>query len=219
MTTCLASTSRPSTVRPPRRRTRAARRLTLARQAGLSLVEVSIVAAILMLVAVFGIPSIRGYVIEHRVPRLAEEIQRFVARTQGQGWTMGPAPYASMSNVALARALQGSTLVSVQDGDTDAPILQHGLGQSGRITAVPVALPGGEAGSGYQLSFSDVHDAACPGLATVLQSLAAQVTLQGKGAAVTLKDDTKTPAVAFDGLKAMESCAPGDHNRFVFTFR
>jgi len=57
------------------------------RQSGFSLVEISIVTTIVMLIAILGIPAIQSYVIESKVPRVAEELQRFVARmkatTQG----------------------------------------------------------------------------------------------------------------------------------------
>ena len=58
-----------------------------AKQKGFSLIEISIVTTIIMLIAILGIPAIQSYVIESKVPRVAEELQRFVARmkatTQG----------------------------------------------------------------------------------------------------------------------------------------
>ncbi|MFM7010852.1 MAG: prepilin-type N-terminal cleavage/methylation domain-containing protein, partial [Betaproteobacteria bacterium] len=49
-------------------------------QRGFSLIEISIVTTIVMLIAILGIPAIQSYVIESKVPRVAEELQRFVAR-------------------------------------------------------------------------------------------------------------------------------------------
>ena len=194
-------------------------RLALARQSGMSLVEISIVASILLLVAVFGIPAIRGYVIEHRVPRLGEEIHRFAARMQGQTWAGDALPYARIGNATLARGLQGSSVVAIDGAEGAAPILRHGLGTTGRLSAAPAALAGGADGSAYRLTFEAVHDAACPGLATVLQQAASVVTLQGRNGAVTVKDDTRTPVVPYDGLLALAECAPGESNRFEFVFR
>lgn len=190
-----------------------------ARQRGMSLVEISIVASILLLIAVFGIPAIRGYVIEYRVPRLGEEIHRFVARMHGQAWSNDALSYAQMNNATLARAFEGSSVVIIEGGDGAAPVLRHGLGQNGRITAAPAAAAGGGMGSAYRLTFDSVHDAACPGLAAVLQQAASSVTLQGRGGAVTLKDDARNPPLAYDGLQALAECARGESNRFEFTFR
>ena len=50
-----------------------------ARQRGFSLVEVSIVTAIVLLISIASIPAINSYVIENKVPRVGEELQRFVA--------------------------------------------------------------------------------------------------------------------------------------------
>lgn len=83
------------------------------RQQGFSLIEVSVVAAILLMAAVIGVPAIHGYVIESRVPKLAEELQRFVVRMRIQAVSAGAAPYAGMDNAILAQALQDSSVVSI----------------------------------------------------------------------------------------------------------
>ena len=49
-----------------------------ARQRGFSLMEVSIVTAVVLLIAIVGIPAIGAYVIENKVPKVGEELQRFV---------------------------------------------------------------------------------------------------------------------------------------------
>ncbi len=75
-------------------------------QQGFSLIEISVVAAILLIVAVIGVPAIQGYVVESRVPKLAEALQRFVYapeslarehRRRMQGWKhpYWPRRYAS----------------------------------------------------------------------------------------------------------------------------
>jgi len=45
---------------------------TVERQRGFSLIEISIVTTIMMLLAIVGIPAIQGYVVESKVPRVAE---------------------------------------------------------------------------------------------------------------------------------------------------
>ncbi|MNG37211.1 hypothetical protein D3C84_1244910 [compost metagenome] len=49
------------------------------RQQGFSLMEVSIVTAIVLLIAIVGIPAIGSYVIDNKVPQVGEDMLRFVA--------------------------------------------------------------------------------------------------------------------------------------------
>src|SRR5690606_25803278 len=71
------------------------------RASGFTLIEVAIVSAIVLITAIIGIPAINGYVIENKVPKVGQDLQRFVARlkvaSQGQGTT----PYADVSNAQL----------------------------------------------------------------------------------------------------------------------
>ncbi|WP_154389106.1 prepilin-type N-terminal cleavage/methylation domain-containing protein, partial [Bordetella pertussis] len=100
------------------------------RQAGFSLVEVSIVTAIVLLVAIIGIPAIGSYVIESKVPRVGEELQRFVARTKANAQGDGAAPYTGIGTASLAHALRDSSVVSVR-GEGASATVAHGLGGQG----------------------------------------------------------------------------------------
>ena len=80
------------------------------RQYGFSLIEISIVTTIMMLLAIVGIPAIQGYVVESKVPRVAEELQRFVARLKVTTNGFGASPYAGVDTRVLANSLRaGST--------------------------------------------------------------------------------------------------------------
>ncbi|PAX96081.1 prepilin-type cleavage/methylation domain-containing protein, partial [Bordetella pertussis] len=92
------------------------------RQAGFSLVEVSIVTAIVLLVAIIGIPAIGSYVIESKVPRVGEELQRFVARTKANAQGDGAAPYTGIGTASLAHALRDSSVVSVRGEGASATV-------------------------------------------------------------------------------------------------
>ena len=47
-------------------------------QRGFSLVEVAVVTAIVLLLAIIGIPAIGNYLVENKVPKVGEELARFV---------------------------------------------------------------------------------------------------------------------------------------------
>lgn len=55
--------------------------LARSRQQGISLIEVAIVTAIVVLVVIIGISALGAFVIEHKVPKVAEALQRFALRT------------------------------------------------------------------------------------------------------------------------------------------
>lgn len=196
---------------------------SLARQRGFSLIEISIVTTIMMLLAIVGIPAIQGYIVESKVPRVAEEIQRFVARLKMTTHGFGASPYGNVDTTVLANALRGSSVVSVTGAGTGANVA-HGLGGagvSGRgvIRVVPHALPGAPVGSAFLLTLNDVNHAACPGLASVLQRIAEVVTISGVGGPVTVKNSLHEPSAPYNPLLADAQCLAGDRNSFEFVIR
>ncbi len=182
------------------------------RQSGFSLVEISIVTAIVLIVSIVGIPAINGYVIENKLPRVAGELQRYVARIKanGQGMT---APYAGLDTASLARAMRGSSILSV-DLDPAARVA-HGLGGNGTTTGL-VAVAAADGGTRFVVTLDAVNDAACPGLASILQRAAGRIQVTGAATAV-VKDDAASPAVAYSPLQVDRACASGDSNTFAFT--
>ncbi|MCD0501902.1 pilin [Bordetella petrii] len=193
------------------------------RQQGFSLIEVSIVTAIVLLIAIIGIPAISSYVIENKVPKVAEELQRYVARIKANAQGAGTTPYANLDTGSLANALRDSSVVSV-GGSGPGAVVAHGLGGNGTagngvITVMPVSVSGGGAGSGFSIRFSNVNNAACPTLASVMQRVSDNITVEGAGGAVTVKDSTVVPRLAYSAAVAESQCTEGDHNTFVFTIR
>jgi len=170
-------------------------------QHGFSLVEVSIVTAIVLLIAIIGIPASGTYVIENKVPRVAEELQRFVARVKVNAQGGGPTPYVDLDTTALANALKDSSVISV----------------SGQGRAAVVAAGG--VGSGFTLTLTNVRNAACPSLASVLQRVSEIITVAGTAGAVLVKDATAMPPLAYSAPATEAQCASGDRNTFVFTAR
>jgi len=192
-------------------------------QGGFSLIEVSIVTAIVLLAAIIGIPAIGTYVVENKVPSVGEELQRFVARTKANAQGAGPTPYADIDTGTLANALRDSSVLSVS-GTGAGALVAHGLGGNGTagngvVVLAPAVFAAGGAGSGFTLTLDKVSHAACPGIASVMQRAAEIIAVQGQGGAVVVKDTTATPPLAYLATRVEAQCVQGDNNTFVFTAR
>ncbi|MGE4450984.1 type 4 pilus major pilin [Castellaniella sp.] len=181
---------------------RAARRRT--GQAGFSLVEVSIVTAIVLLIAVIGIPAIGGYVMENKVPKVGQELARFVMHVRVNAGTSGDAPYEDIGTANLAAMVADSTVLTLA---SDGTVL-HGLGGGGTVE-----IESADAGAAFLLRLKRVNHVACPSIASVLQRVADRITVEADGAAArTVKDEATT----YNALSAESACAKGDVNQFVF---
>jgi hypothetical protein len=192
-------------------------------QRGFSLIEISIVTTLMMLIAIIGIPAIQGYVIENKVPRVAEEMQRFVARMKANTNGFGASPYLGLDSGALANALRSSSVVSVTGFGPRASVA-HGLGGTGHsgrgvISVEPQAVAGGSSGSAFSLTLNDVNQAACPALASILQRLAEVVTIAGASGPMMVKNTLTEPNMPYNPVLADAQCVSGDRNTFVFTIR
>jgi hypothetical protein len=192
-------------------------------QAGFSLIEISIVTTIMMLIAIVGIPAIQGYVIESKVPRVAEEMQRFVARLKASTHGFGATPYAGVNGGTLVNALRASSVVSVS-GEGAGATVAHGLGGNGSngrgvITLAPQNMPGAAVGAAFSLTLNDINHAACPALASILQRIADTVTIAGKSGPTIVKNAAQDPVMPYNAILADAQCTSGDHNTFVFTIR
>lgn len=198
-------------------------RIRYATQRGFSLIEISIVITIMMLIAIVGIPAIQGYVIESKVPRVAEEIQRVVAKIKASTNGFGATPYAGIDSSALVNALRSSSVVSVTGKGPDANVA-HGLGGNGMggrgvISIEPATIPGSPVGSAFSIAFNDVNHAACPALASILQRMAESVSIAGQSGSVFVKNTLSEPQMPYSSILADAQCTSGDRNTFVFTIR
>lgn len=191
------------------------------RQAGFSLVEVSIVSAIVLLISMVAVPMISDYIIENKVPKVGEELLRFVVRMRVSGNGAGEQPYSGVSNALLASAMKQSSVLRVSGASASA-VVKHGLGggsgtSSGVVTLAPATVGSGAAGSAFKLTLNNVNNAACPGLASVLHQMASIVSITGGKTGGEVKNSTASPAVAYNPLLAESYCNSGDVNTFVFT--
>ncbi len=196
------------------RRARRRRPAPLRRQLGLSLVEVSIVTAIILIVSIIGIPAINAYVVENKVPKVAAELQRYVARTKANGQGASD-PHAGLNTSNLARAMRNSSVLSVDS--TSLSWVAHGLGGNGSSTGL-VTVSEAEGGAMFTMTLDAVNDAACPALASVMQRVAERIEITG-ASSVVAKDTLAATPIVYSPLTADEACASGDVNTFVFTMR
>ncbi|WP_394060394.1 type 4 pilus major pilin [Alcaligenes sp. WGS1538] len=183
------------------------RSMPVQRQRGFSLLEVSVVTAIILLVAILAVPAIGSYLIESRVPKVGEELSRFIVQTQVHAPYEGGAPYAGMSTAALARQIQPGSALTVS---ANRQQVLHGLGSGGQVS-----LETRESGSAFAMTLDKVNHAACPALLSMMQRLAAGMSIQAGGA---LKE-VKSATLAYNALAAQANCAHGDSNTFVLVVR
>ena len=177
-------------------------------QAGFSLVEVSIVMAIVLLLSIIAIPTIRTYVIESKVPKVGEELARFILHTKINASGGSAAPYDGISTGNLAGMLRDSGIFSVS-GSEASPTVHHGLGVDGEVSVAQA-----DAGASFSITLSKVHHAACPSIASVLQRLSDSIVLTPEGGSAAVIKDADTN---YSALEAESRCAQGDRNMFVFT--
>ena len=179
-----------------------------AAQRGFSLVEVSIVMAIVLLLAIIAIPTVSAYVIESKVPKVGEELARFILHTRVNAASGSSAPYEGIGNANLANMVRGSSIFSIS-GDAAAPIVKHGLGADGEVSVAEA-----EGGAAFTITLSNVSHAACPSIASVMQRVSDEISLVPQGGASTvIKDATKM----YSALETESRCSQGDGNTFVFT--
>lgn len=125
-------------------------------QAGFSLIEVSIVTAIVLLLAIIAIPAVGSYVIENKVPKVGEELARFVLQTQINAQPGTASPYTDIATSHLANMVVDSSLFSVSS-PAATPTVFHGLGTEGTVEVSPT-----DGGASFSISMSKVSHAACP---------------------------------------------------------
>lgn len=172
---------------------------------GLSFVEVGVVTAIIILIASIGVPSINNFVTENRAPKVAEELQRFIARTKAASAGAAAAPYKDIATINLARATQGS---SVLTSDLVAETVKHRLGD-GAITVAEVTPTDGVAGDGFSITITGVANVVCPTLATILNSTVDEISIEG--------EVVKSATIPYNAITAQDECVSGNNNDFVFT--
>lgn len=190
---------------------------TLRHQQGFSLIEIGVVTLILALLATIGIPAVKGFIIEARVPAVANELQRFMTRTKIMGEGDSITPYASIDNAKnLAPALKESSVFKVNNTTVAHRLGGTGSGTSGTMVLAPAALGGGSTGSAFSLTLTNVNDKACPTLASIMNAVSETISVNGTVAKAL---GTNNAPGSFNPVTAQDLCVAGDSNTFVFATR
>lgn len=177
-------------------------------QQGFSLIEVSIVTAIVLLLAIIGVPAIGGYVVENKVPKVGEELARFILQTKVNAPNGSSTPYDGISTSNFASMVHDSSIFTVSGAGATTKVL-HGLGTAGEVSVTEA-----DSGARFSITLSKVHDAACPSIASVMQRVSDTITVSSDGQAATTVKDASTH---YSALAAESHCAAGAVNTFVFT--
>lgn len=178
------------------------------RQRGFSLIEMSVVTAIVLLLAIMAIPAVGSYVLENRVPKVGEALARFIIQTRVVASGGAATPYSGISTGNLASMVSQSGAFTVSGTGASATV-KHGLGADGVASVAEADL-----GAGFTVTLSNVNHVACPGIASMIQRVADSVQITPESGAATV---VKSASVAFSAMAAEAACAEGDVNTFTLT--
>lgn len=184
------------------------------KQEGNYLVSIGIGILITGILMIWGVPKFMDYLVEGAIPPVAEESQRFIARTQVTNSGSGTTPYVGITQATFARSVRGTALQvgTIAGEGTGGTVVRHGLGGGNNGTVVITTT-----GDTFTMTYNNVNSAACPGLATQLQRTVDNISINGKAVKVT--DADKTVSTGFVAGTAAVQCLDGDNNTFAFTVR
>lgn len=189
----------------------------LRRQGGWTLAEVGVVITIVIILAIVGFPSVKGFFVQGRVPAAAGELQRFMSTARIMSEGDSATPYSAIDNAQnLAPSLRDSTVFKVTGNTIAHRLGGTGVGSNGTITIAPAALGGGAVGSAFSLTLTNVNHRACPVLASTLNGISEMISVNGT-VAKTLGANSESGT--FNAVTAQNLCVNGDNNTFVFATR
>ncbi|WP_286895888.1 type 4 pilus major pilin [Achromobacter sp. UBA2119] len=189
----------------------------LRHQGGWTLAEVGVVITIVIILAIVGFPSVKGFFVQGRVPAAAGELQRFMSTARIMSEGDSATPYSAIDNAQnLAPSLRDSTVFKVTGNTVAHRLGGTGVGSNGTITIAPAALGGGAVGSAFSLTLTNVNHRACPVLASTLNGISEMISVNGT-VAKTLGANSESGT--FNAVTAQNLCVNGDNNTFVFATR
>ncbi|TEA77340.1 type 4 pilus major pilin [Allopusillimonas ginsengisoli] len=176
-------------------------------QRGFSLLEISVAMAVILLLAITGIPAIGHYVIESKVPKVGEGLARFIVQAKVNAMGVDPAPYRGIDTALFAHSVRDSSVFSVLGTGAGMRIL-HGLGDKGEVRVAERV-----GGGAFAITLTRVNDAACPSIASVMQRVADTISIEAEGRAAKV---VKAEQVPFNAMAARAHCGRGNSNTFIF---
>lgn len=184
----------------------------LRRVSGFTLGELLLVLVIIGVLAVIAFRSVQPIIISGRVEATATDTNNAVQRiisAANSGVAATAIDYSSITTATFAPFLTSSNMFRVTAG-----VINHRLstGTTPTLVVAPALT-----NAAIQLTFAQVHDAACVDLASLLQTAAVIVKINSAAAAV--KDSTAAAPTAYNGVTAATQCTAGSANTLVFTFQ
>ena len=177
-------------------------------QRGFSLIEVSIVTAIVLLLAIVAIPAVGGYIVENKVPKVGEGLARYILQTKVNAPNGSMTPYEGIDTSNLAVSVRDSSVFTVSGTGASARVM-HGLGSDGEVTVAPA-----DSGERFTITLSKVNHAACPAIASIMQRVSETIAVGPEGQSSTIVKNASTP---YSALNTESKCGEGDVNTFTFT--
>lgn len=172
--------------------------------------ELLVVMAIIGLLAVFAAPFARDVIIQGKTEPTAGDINKIVTKLRGNYSGLGATPYAAINTAVFSNAARGIGGSLTVTGAGAAATTQHDLGVTGsQVTVAPATIT--VLGDAFTVSLETVNNAACPGIASLLNRSSAVIRINAA--------DVKTAALAYNASTAQNACTADDTNTFVFTFR
>lgn len=180
-------------------------------QMGVTLIEIAIATAVILILAIISIPFIGTYVIKNKAGKVGEELQSYVADIKANAQGSSVPDYSGVTVASLIGVARNSSAIS-----TDGTSVFHGLNNGsapGKITIT-------NTGDTFTITAANVNDAACPGLPSVLQRTASSIVVDGTSIKTTAADGSIS--VAYNAGNASAACTTkgvGDIHTFAFTVR
>ncbi|MDI9331232.1 MAG: type II secretion system protein [Alphaproteobacteria bacterium] len=215
MKTC--STAHQNTQGSPTGQTSTLNRLRRRSQGGFTLGELLLVLVIIGVLAVVAFRSVQPIIISGRVEATATDtntaVQRIISAANSSA-SAAAADYSTITNAVFAAFLSSSNMFKVT-GTGGAVAISHRLSTG---TAPSVTVTTASSNTQLVVTFSQVHDAACTDLSSLLQTGAVKVVITG-AAATTVKDITLVTPTVYNGVTAATACSVGSANSLAFTFQ
>jgi len=181
-----------------------------AAQRGFTMIELTVVIGLVAVLMIIGIPFVRNFMIDGKVPKVADDITKVATKLRTNFSGQGATPYTSISTASFANTAKGMASVLIINGSGATATVTHDIGATGStVTAASATIT--TAGDSFAVTVNDAAEAACPSLAAGISKAAERITING----------TTVKAVGgnYNGATASTACTAGDTNDFVFTFR
>lgn len=178
------------------------------KEKGFTLLELTVVLAIILILGISGLVAIRSFIVGGRIDPAANELRRAMQRMSINAEGQGATAYSTSSTSQFCNLMREGSIFTVT-GVGAAATCAHNLTNFGTqaVTVAPAAQA--TAGDSYTVTMSNVSQFACPDLMSVMQK--ATLTMSVNGTVV------KAVGSNYNASAATAACSTGDVNTFTFT--